>query len=99
MESVPDFVKEAYWSGVRQAYEEFVKTAVKKGKKLRPGSLAGGPSKPSAKAPAGEGSRFKALTKKLKKKPGVYNPEGLAAAIGRAKFKKKKFQQMAAKGK
>ena len=76
-----------------------IKIATKKGETLKPGSLKGGKSEPSSKAKLGEGGRFKSLKKKLAKKPGVTNPEGLAAAIGRAKMGKKKFQQAAAKGK
>ena len=45
----------------------------------------------------GSGKRFKQLTAKLKKK-GVKNPKALAAAIGRKKYGKAKFQKMAAKG-
>jgi len=50
------------------------------------------------KAKLGTGTRFKKLTAKLKKQ-GVKNPKALAAAIGRKKYGKKKFQAMAAKGK
>ena len=77
----------------------------KKKKKLEPGSLKGGKDQPTKapgqkKAkPAGEGSRFKALKGKLGGQEGVKDPGALAAAIGRAKFGKKKFQKMAAKGK
>ena len=45
----------------------------------------------------GSGQRFKQLTAKLKKQ-GVKNPKALAAAIGRKKYGKAKFQKMAAKG-
>ena len=45
----------------------------------------------------GSGKRFKRLTKKLKKK-GSKNPKALAAWIGRKKYGKKKFQQLANKG-
>jgi len=45
----------------------------------------------------GEGSRFKALSKALAAK-GAKNPDALAAWIGRKKYGKKRFQQMAAKG-
>jgi hypothetical protein len=48
-------------------------------------------------AKLGTGARFKALTAKLKKQ-GVKDPKALAAAIGRKKYGKKKFQAMAAKG-
>ena len=68
----------------------------KRAKKLTPGSLKGGKSEPASKAPAGEGGRFKAMKKKLGGK--VRDPGAVAAAIGRAKFGKKKFQSMAAKG-
>lgn len=48
---------------------------------------------------AGTGERFKRLTKTLSKRPGVTNPAALAASIGRKKFGKKKFQNMAKRGK
>lgn len=43
------------------------------------------------------GSKFKALTKSLKKK-GAKSPKALAAWIGRKKFGKSKFQKMATAG-
>ena len=71
---------------------------MKKGQKIKPGSLKGGKSEPSAKAKAGSGKRFKALEKKLSKEKGVEDPGALAAAIGRAKFGSKKMSKMASKG-
>ena len=41
---------------------------------------------------------FAALKSKLAKRPGVTNPGALAAAIGRKKFGKSRFQKMAASG-
>jgi len=46
----------------------------------------------------GGGGRFKALAGKLAKKKGVTDPKGLAAFIGREKYGKPEFQEMAAKG-
>jgi len=46
---------------------------------------------------AKSGSRFKKLTGQLRQK-GAKNPKALAAWIGRKKYGKKKFQQMAAAG-
>lgn len=46
----------------------------------------------------GGGGRFQKLKKELSKQ-GVKDPGALAASIGRKKYGKKKFQQMAAKGK
>lgn len=46
----------------------------------------------------GTGKRFKALKGKLAKK-GAKDPGALAAFIGRKKFGKKRFQQLATKGK
>ena len=46
----------------------------------------------------GSGKRFAALKKKLSGKKGIYNPAGLAAAIGRKKYGAKKMASMAAKG-
>ncbi|MGD9644020.1 MAG: hypothetical protein AB7V08_14980 [Elusimicrobiales bacterium] len=48
-------------------------------------------------APVGTGQRFRALTKALAYK-GAKNPRALAAWIGRQKYGKKRFQQMAAAG-
>lgn len=46
----------------------------------------------------GGGGRFAALKEKLSDRPGVTNPGGLAAFIGRKKLGKAKFQKLAAKG-
>lgn len=70
----------------------------KKGQKVKPGSLKGGKSEPAAKAEYGSGKRFKSLEKKLSKEKGVYNPAGLAAALGRAAHGKKSMAKVAAKG-
>lgn len=51
------------------------------------------------KAKLGSGARFKALKNKLSEEPGVTNPAALAAAIGRKKYGKAKFQRLATKGK
>lgn len=48
--------------------------------------------------PIGQGSRFKALAENLSNRPGVTNPKALAAYIGRKKYGKARFQQMASKG-
>lgn len=45
----------------------------------------------------GTGKRFAQLKAKLARK-GIRNPAALAAAIGRKKFGKKRFQQLAAAG-
>lgn len=42
---------------------------------------------------------FKKLKGELAHQPGIYNPGGLAAAIGRKKFGKAKFQKAASHGK
>lgn len=55
--------------------------------------------KPDANAPLGEGGRFAALKNKLAEKPGVTNPAGLAAKIGRNKYGAKKMASMASAGK
>ncbi len=47
----------------------------------------------------GGGGKFAKLKSELAKKPGIYNPAGLAAAIGRKKYGSKKMSSMAAKGK
>ena len=46
----------------------------------------------------GDGSKFKALKKKLGSK-GAKNPGALAAHIGRKKYGKAKFQKLASAGK
>lgn len=56
-------------------------------------------AKSNSHAPLGQGGRFAALKNKLAGKPGVTNPAGLAAAIGRKSLGKDKFQELAAKGK
>lgn len=48
-------------------------------------------------APLGAGGRFKALAAKLAKR-GARDPKALAAAIGRKKFGKGRFAELAAKG-
>jgi hypothetical protein len=47
----------------------------------------------------GSGARFAALKSKLGHEKGVRNPAALAAAIGRKKYGKAKFQSLSAKGK
>jgi len=54
--------------------------------------------KVKAKSKPGSGARFKALKQELAHKPGVYDPAGLAAYIGRKKYGKKKMAKWAAKG-
>lgn len=49
-------------------------------------------------AKLGSGARFQALKNKLEERKEVRNPGALAAAIGRKKYGKTKFQQLAAKG-
>lgn len=52
-----------------------------------------------SKAPLGSGGRFAALKAILAKRKGVSDPAALAASIGRKKYGKQAFQNMAAKGK
>jgi hypothetical protein len=54
--------------------------------------------KAAATTKPGEGARSKALEKSAKL-GGAKNPAAVAAAIGRKKYGKAKFQKMAAKGK
>ncbi len=51
------------------------------------------------KGKLGDGSRFAALESKLSKQPGIYNPAGLAASIGRKKYGNAGFAKLAKKGK
>jgi len=46
----------------------------------------------------GSGARFKKLSGKLAKRPGVTNPGALASYIGREKFGAKKMARLSAKG-
>lgn len=48
------------------------------------------------KARLGSGARFRKLARSLRGK--VRDPEAVAAAIGRRKFGRKRFQQLAARG-
>ena len=50
------------------------------------------------KAKLGSGARFKALKKSIASKGEVRDPGAVAAAIGRKKYGKAKFQKLAAKG-
>jgi hypothetical protein len=50
-----------------------------------------------AKPPLGSGERFAQLKSKLAAK-GARDPGALAAAIGRKKYGKKRFQQLGQKG-
>lgn len=50
------------------------------------------------KPPLGSGERFKKLKKEIGAKGDVRDPGAVAAAIGRKKYGKEKFQKMAAKG-
>lgn len=54
-------------------------------------------AKPNANAKPGEGGRFAAMKEMLARK-GVTNPGGLAASIGRKKYGRKRFTEMATKG-
>ena len=49
------------------------------------------------KPPLGTGERFRQLRNKLARK-GVEDPDALAAYIGRKKYGKRRFQQLAARG-
>lgn len=53
-----------------------------------------------SKAPKlGSGKRFENLSKELAKKPGVTDPDALAAKIGRDKYGAGKMAKLAKKGK
>ena len=47
----------------------------------------------------GGGGRFQKLKKKIAARGNVSDPGAVAAAIGRAKYGKAKFQKMASRGK
>lgn len=46
----------------------------------------------------GTGQRFRALTRKLSKRPNVRDPRALAASIGRKKYGRKRFAELANAG-
>jgi hypothetical protein len=54
-------------------------------------------ARPSKSAPLGEGGRFAAV-KESAAKSGAKDPAAVAAAVGRKKFGKAKFQELAAAG-
>ena len=45
------------------------------------------------------GTRFKKCVKNVSKNKGVTNPDAVCAYIGRKKYGKKKFEQLALRGK
>lgn len=47
-----------------------------------------------AKARLGSGKRFQALSSKLAHRPGVRDPDALAASIGRKKYGARRFSQL-----
>lgn len=51
-----------------------------------------------AKAKLGTGARFKALERKIAARGDVDNPAAVAAASGRKKYGKERFQELAARG-
>ncbi len=51
-----------------------------------------------ARAKLGSGARFAKLKGELSHRPGVRNPGGLAAYIGRKKYGKSRFQSLASHG-
>lgn len=53
---------------------------------------------PNKRAPVGQGGRFAALKAAIAKRGGVRDPGAVAAAIGRKKYGKKRFQRMATAG-
>ncbi len=50
------------------------------------------------KAPVGSGERFAALTKQLSSSGKVSDAPALAAAIGRSKYGKSRFQKLSSNG-
>jgi hypothetical protein len=67
-----------------------------KAKRLKAARNAYGQARKTTKP--GEGSRFKAVEASAKA-GGASDPGAVAAAVGRKKYGKKKFQAMATKGK
>jgi hypothetical protein len=56
-------------------------------------------SKAKRKPKLGSGKRFSQLSASLAKRPGVTNPNALAAYIGRKKYGNAKFNSLSRKGK
>jgi len=54
-------------------------------------------ARPNPKAPLGQGGRFEALKRKVAR-GDVRDPEAVAAAIGRKKYGKARFQKLASGG-
>jgi len=52
-----------------------------------------------AKPKLGSGKRFDQLENKLASRPGVKNPDALAASIGRKKYGPAKFEKLSQGGK
>lgn len=73
-----------------------------RGRKDGTGPRAGTPACPVEKAaeepPVGSGERFRRLQGKLARRGDVRDPAAVAAAIGRKKYGKKRFQEMATAG-
>lgn len=61
--------------------------------------MRGGRGKSKKLPPLGSGERFERLQRHMATAPMVKDPAALAASIGRKKFGKKRFQELAAKGK
>ena len=74
---------------------KYVKRTSKRAKSTKGVSYVAKGKKPKL----GSGKRFSALAKAIGKRKGVSNPAAVAAAIGRKKYGKKRFQAMAVKGK
>lgn len=74
-------------------------TRVKKLQEQENENVIGSNKMKDKKPPLGSGKRFKQLKEKIAKKGGVKDPAAVAAAIGRKKYGKKRFQELAAAGK
>ncbi len=54
--------------------------------------------KDKKRPPLGTGERFRQLVESIKKRGSSYDPRAVAAAIGRRKYGKRRFQEMATRG-
>lgn len=79
--------------GTLMADDEMEEDTPKYASGTRAKRYAGGTKKP----PLGSGKRFKTLSKQLARK-GAKDPDALAAHIGRKKYGKKRFSELAKKG-
>ena len=78
------------------SFHEFVELMENK---KEPGEKGYRAKEPFSKAKLGEGGRFEACVRKMKKREDIRDPEAACAAIGRRTYGKRRFQKLAKRGK